>query len=128
MTYDYALIRVVPRVDREEFINVGVILACQNERTPGGYLAARIELDPARLRALDPTIDVSAIEAHLATIPAICAGAGPLGKFSRRERFDWLTAPRSALIQTSPVHTGRCTDAASAMEHLLATMVRVPGR
>jgi Protein of unknown function (DUF3037) len=128
ITYDYALIRVVPRVDREEFINVGVILACQNDATPGGYLAARIELDEARLRAVDPSIDLAAIEAYLATIPAICAGAGPLGKLSRRERFDWLTAPRSALIQTSPVHTGRCTDAAAAMEHLLATMVRLPHR
>jgi hypothetical protein len=128
ITYDYALIRVVPRVDREEFVNVGVILACQNDSTPGGYLAARIELDAARLRALDPDIDLPAIQAHLATIPAICTGAGPLGKLSRRERFDWLTAPRSALIQTSSVHTGRCSDAGSAMEHLLATMVRLRSR
>jgi Protein of unknown function (DUF3037) len=124
-TYDYAVIRVVPRVDREEFINVGVILACQDS----GLLEARIELNEARLLALDPTVDVAAIRAHLATIPQICAGgagAGALAALSRRERFDWLTAPRSALIQTSPVHTGRCSDALAVLEHLLQTMVRVP--
>ena len=124
-TYDYAVIRVVPRVDREEFINVGVIVACQDS----GFLEARIELDEARLRALDPTIDVATIRGHLDTIPAICAGgkaAGPLGALSRRERFDWLTAPRSALIQTSPVHTGRCADAGDVVEHLMQTMVRAP--
>jgi hypothetical protein len=124
-TYDYAVIRIVPRVDREEFINVGVIVACQDS----GFLEARFELDEARLRALDPTLDIETIRGHLATIPAICAGgkaAGPLGALSRRERFDWLTAPRSALIQTSPVHTGRCADAAGVLEHLMQKMVRAP--
>jgi len=124
-TYDYAVIRVVPRVDREEFVNVGVIVACQDS----GFLEARFELDEARLRALDPTLDIETIRGHLATIPAICAGgkaAGPLGALSRRERFDWLTAPRSALIQTSPVHTGRCADAAGVLEHLMQKMVRTP--
>jgi hypothetical protein len=122
-TYDYAVIRVVPRVDREEFINVGVIVACQDS----SLLEARIELDEARLLALDPTLDIDAIRAHLATIPLICAGgagAGALAALSRRERFDWLTAPRSALIQTSAVHTGRCSDALGVLEHLLQTMVR----
>ena len=126
-TYDYAVIRVVPRVDREEFINVGVIVACQD----AGFLEARIELDEARLRALDPDVDIVMIRGHLETIPAICAGgnaAGALGALSRRERFDWLTAPRSALIQTSPVHTGRCSDAADVIEHLLQTTVRTPRR
>ena len=72
---------------------------------------------------------MTAIRAHLATIPAICAGgeaAGPIGKLSRRERFDWLTAPRSTMIQTSPVHAGRCTDPIAAIEHLMRTMVRAP--
>jgi len=124
-TYDYAVIRVVPRVDREEFVNVGVIVACQES----GFLEARIELDEARLLALDPTIDIATIRGHLETIPTICAGgkaAGPLGAMSRRERFDWLTAPRSALIQTSPVHTGRCSEAAEVVDHLMRTMVRLP--
>jgi len=122
-TYDYAVIRVVPRVDREEFVNAGVILACQDT----GFLDARIEFDPARVLALDPSADLVMIAEHLAAIPAICAGgkrAGPLGALSRRERFDWLTAPRSALIQTSPVHTGRCADPAGALEALMQKMVR----
>ena len=111
VTYDYAVIRVVPRVDREEFVNVGVIVSCQKD----DRLEARIEIDEARLRALDPSIDVEAIRGHLAAIPAIAAGgdgAGPIGKLSRRERFDWLTAPRSTIIQTSRVHSGRCRDSA----------------
>ena len=122
-TYDYAVIRVVPRVEREEFLNAGVILACQD----ASFLDARIELDEARLLALDPSADIAMIERHLAAIPEICAGgkrAGPLGALSRRERFDWLTAPRSALIQTSPVHTGRCSDPAGALEALMRKMVR----
>ncbi len=121
--YDYAVIRVVPRVEREEFVNVGVIVACQD----AGLLEARIELDAARLLALDPTLDIDMIRGHLETIPAICAGgaaAGPLGALSRRQRFDWLTAPRSALIQTSPVHSGRCSSAAAVIDHLMQTMVR----
>jgi len=124
-TYDYAVIRVVPRVDRAEFVNAGIILACQDD----GVLAAHVELDEARLLALDPHVDLPTVHAHLAAIPAICAGgsaAGPLGALSRRERFDWLTAPRSSLIQTSPVHTGRCADSSAAIEHLMQAMVRAP--
>jgi len=122
-TYDYAVIRVVPRVERAEFVNVGIILWCQDET----FLEARIELDEGRLLALAPDLDIAAVRAHLATIPAICAGgdgAGPIGKLSRRERFDWLTAPRSTMIQTSPVHAGRCADPRAAIEHLLDRMVR----
>jgi hypothetical protein len=122
-TYDYAVIRVVPRVEREEFVNVGVIVACQDSE----FLGARIEIDEARLLALDPTVDLPTVREHLATIPAICAGgkaAGALASLSRRERFDWLTAPRSTLIQTSAVHTGRCADAEAVIEHLMRTMVR----
>ncbi|HXG68854.1 MAG TPA: DUF3037 domain-containing protein [Blastocatellia bacterium] len=124
-TYDYAIIRVVPRVEREEFVNVGVIVSCPAR----GFLEARIELDEQRLRALDPTLDVESIRAHLATIPAICAGgeqAGPIGQLSQRERFHWLTAPRSTIIQTSPAHTGCCKDPAAVLERLLETMVRPP--
>ena len=124
-SYDYAIVRVVPRVEREEFVNVGVIVSCAVK----DFLQARIELDEQRLRALDPAIDIEAIRMHLASIPAICAGGsqgGPIGRLSRRERFDWLVAPRSTIIQTSKVHTGRCTDPATLLEHLLNTMVRRP--
>jgi len=122
-TYDYAIVRVVPKVEREEFVNVGVIVSCSTT----GFLAARIELDERRLLALDSTLDVESIRAHLATIPTICAGgaqAGPIGQLSQRERFHWLVAPRSTIVQTSPVHTGRCTDPGAVLEHLLDTMVR----
>ncbi|GAA0722312.1 DUF3037 domain-containing protein [Dokdonella soli] len=123
--YDYALIRVVPRVERGEFVNAGVVLSCKR----GGFLEARIELDEARLRALDPALDLDTVRGHLAAFAAICAGgeaAGPIGKLPPRERFHWLTAPRSTMIQTSPTHTGRCPDPAVAIERLLDTMVRVP--
>ena len=122
-SYDYAVIRVVPRVDREEFINAGVVVSCPSK----GYLEARIELDEARLLALDPDIDVDAVRRHLASFAIICAGgpdAGPIGKLPKRERFDWLVAPRSTIIQTSAVHTGRCTDVGNTLERLLDTMVR----
>lgn len=122
-TYDYAVIRVVPRVEREEFVNVGAIVSCPAR----GFLEARIELDEARVRALDPAIDLEALRAHLAAIPAICAGgpsAGPIGRLPPRERFHWLVAPRSTMIQVSPAHSGRCDDPAQLLEHLLDTMVR----
>jgi hypothetical protein len=122
-TYDYAIIRVVPKVEREEFLNVGVIVSCPAR----GFLEARIELDERRLMALDSTLDVESIRAHLATIPAICRGgaqAGPISQLSQRERFHWLVAPRSTVIQTSPVHTGYCKDPTAVLEHLLDTMVR----
>lgn len=124
-TYDYAIIRVVPRVDREEFVNVGVIVSCPAR----GFLEARIALDEQRLKALDATLDFDSLRIHLATIPAICTGgkqAGPIGQRSQRERFHWLSAPRSTIIQPSPVHTGLCKDPTTALEHLLDTMVRPP--
>jgi DUF3037 family protein len=122
-TYDYAIIRVIPKVEREEFVNVGVIVSCPATR----FLEARIELDEQRLIALDSTLDVETIRAHLATIPAICSGgeqAGPIGQLSQRERFYWLVSPRSTIIQMSPVHTGSCKNPADVLEHLLDTMVR----
>jgi hypothetical protein len=109
-SYDYAVIRVVPRVERQEFVNAGVIVWCREK----DLLEARIELDESRARALDATL-------------VICAGgakAGPIGKLSKRERFDWLVAPRSTIIQTSAAHTGRCANVAGTLEHLLDTMVR----
>ncbi len=124
-TYDYAVIRVVPKVEREEFVNAGVIVSCPAR----DFLEARIELDEPRLLALDSSLDLEAVRTHLATIPAICAGgddAGPIGRLTQRERFHWLTAPRSTMIQTSPVHTGRCHDPEALLQHLLETTVRPP--
>ena len=121
--YDYAVIRVVPRVEREEFINVGVILSCEASR----YLEARIELDEARLRALAPDLDIESVRRHLQAVTAICRGGpgtGPIGQLPPRARFHWLTAKRSSILQTSPVHTGKCSDMDAIMEHLLRRMVR----
>ncbi len=123
-SFDYALIRVVPRVERGELINVGAIVACATRQ----YLGAELALDPARLRALDPTIDVAEIEGALASIPLIAAGdprGGAVAALPRGERFHWLVAPRSAVIQTSPVHTGLCDDPAVALEELVARLVRI---
>jgi hypothetical protein len=123
-SYDYAIVRVVPRVEREEFINAGVILSSQAL----DFLDARIDLDERRLLALDPGVDIETVRANLASIPLVCTGgaaAGPIGKLTPRERFHWLVAPRSTIIQTSAVHSGRCQDPAAALEHLLKTMVRV---
>lgn len=122
-TYDYAIIRVVPRVERGEMINVGVILSCPDV----WFLEARIEIDPERLRALDASLDIDAVRDILSTIPVICAGgaeAGPVGALPQRNRFHWLVSPRSTVVQTSPVHTGRTSDPAATLEHLLDTMVR----
>ena len=124
-TYDYAIIRVVPKVEREEFVNVGAIVSCPAK----DFLEACIELDERRLKALDATLDIESIRPHLVSITAICAGgeqAGPIGQLSQRERFHWLTAPRSTIIQTSPVHTGQTSDPGSVLEHLLDSAVRPP--
>lgn len=122
--FDYAIVRVVPRVERGECINVGVILFCRTRR----YLAAAVELDPARLAAFAPGLDPADLQPHLDSLVRIAAGgpeSGPIGALPQSERFHWLTSPRSTIIQPSPVHTGRCPDPAAALEHLLATMVRV---
>jgi len=122
--YEYAIIRVVPRVDREEFVNVGVIVSCAAR----DFLEARIEPDEQRLKALNPHLDMESIRTHLAAIPAICSGgpaAGEIGQMPLRRRFEWLTAPRSTIIQTSPVHTGYCQDPADVLESLLESMVRL---
>ncbi len=121
-SYDYALVRLVPNVEREEFINVGVILFCRTQR----FLAARIALNPTRLAALAPHFDIAKIQKHLDLIPHTCAGGqGPIGQLSQAERFHWLITPRSTVIQVSAVHTGLCLDPAATLEHLVQTMVRV---
>jgi hypothetical protein len=101
-------------------MNVGVIVSCPAK----GLLEARIELDEARLLAFAPHLDLDAVRAHLASIPRICVGDGPIGQLSPRERFHWLVAPRSTIIQTSRVHSGRCTDPEPVVERLLEKMVR----
>jgi hypothetical protein len=123
-TYDYAIIRVVPR-ERGEMVNVGVILSCPAL----DFLESAIEIDEATLLALDETLDLDAVRANLATIPVICRGgaeAGPIGALPQRHRFRWLVSPRSTMIQVSPVHTGRTSDPAAALAHLVAVMVRRP--
>ena len=125
--YDYAIVRVVPRVEREEFINVGVILSCQR----AGFLEAAIELDEARLLALDAHADLDTVRRHLRAIVAICAGlpeGGPIAQLPYRARFHWLTARRSSIIQTSPVHTGLCSgaEAGTALQTSMTRRVRRP--
>ena len=125
-TYDYALVRVVPRVERGEFVNVGAIVSSDAE----DFLEARFAVDEPRLKALDPRIDLAAVHAALAAIAAVCAGgdaAGPIGRMALRERFHWLVAPRSTMIQSSAVHTGRCRDLESAIESVLDRLVRPLG-
>ena len=120
--YDYAILRVVPRVEREEFVNAGVILFCLER----DFLAARVALDHDRLAALHEQADLGLIEEHLAAIPRICAGgpeAGPIGRLTQRERFHWLVAPRSTMVQVSPVHTGLTDDPARALDEVFRRMV-----
>lgn len=124
-TYDYAVIRVVPRVDRGEQVNVGVILSCPEQ----DFLDARIEVDETVVLALDPTVDLEAMRENLATIPRVCRGgadAGPIGELPSRGRFRWLVSPRSTIIQPSPVHTGRTSDPAACLEKLMERLVRRP--
>jgi hypothetical protein len=121
-SYDYAIVRVVPRVERGEFINAGVILFCRTRR----FLGARIAFDAGRLTAIAPHVDVHDVAQHLSAIPLVCAGgvgAGPIGALPQAERFHWLVAPRSAMIQTSPVHSGLCDEPAAALERLLEWLV-----
>ena len=123
--FEYALLRVVPRVERGEFINAGVVLYCQEAR----FLGARVHLDPERLRALDPRLDPETVLAHLEVACRVCAGgpqAGAVGLLPPVHRFGWLVAPRSTVVQPSPVHTGLAEDPEQAIEHLLRVMVCPP--
>jgi hypothetical protein len=116
-SFDYTVIRVVPRVERQEFINAGVVVFCLEKR----YLAGRVHLDEQRLKALWPEVDTEVVRAHLDAIPLICAGddgAGPIAKLSQRERFHWLSSPRSTIIQPSPVHTGVCDNTGDLLDRL----------
>ena len=123
--FEYALLRVVPRVERGEFINAGVVLHCSEVN----FLDARVYLDHGRLSALAPELDHASVLAHLEAARLVCSGerrAGPIGLLPRSQRFGWLVAPRSTVVQPSPVHTGFAADPEEALEHLLQTMVYPP--
>jgi hypothetical protein len=120
--FDYAIIRVVPRVERGERVNAGVILHCHAR----SYLVARIALDERRLLALAPDVDLALVRAHLDAIPRACAGEGPIGALPLRERWSWLVAPRSSIIQTSRPHVGLCDTPDAALDRLIDALVRIP--
>ena len=123
--FDYAVVRVVPRVDRGEFLNAGVILFCPTQ----SFLESKIELDRDRLRALAPSIDIATVESYLDAIPKVCAGggeAGSIGALPQRARFHWLVSPRSTVIQTSAVHSGVHHDLSAALNSLFEKLVRPP--
>ena len=121
--FQYALLRVVPRVERGELINAGVVLYCRAR----SFVTARTHLDEARLRALDPEVDVAAVRAVLRAAEAVCDGgaqAGPAAPEEAGRRFGWLVAPRSTVVQPGPVHTGLTTDPRAEAERLLDLLVR----
>jgi hypothetical protein len=116
-SFDYAVLRVVPRVERQEFMNAGVVVLCLEKR----YLAARIRLDRDRLKALWPEVDLELVGKHLDAVPRICEGdpaAGMIAQLSQRERFHWLVSPRSTMIQPSPVHSGLCESTDGLLDRL----------
>jgi hypothetical protein len=121
--FEYAVIRVVPHVEREEFLNVGIILYCSGQK----FLKALYELDETRLRVFCDKLDLNELKEHVSSFDKICRGgkdAGPIGKLSMPERFRWLTAERSTMLQSSKVHPGLCTDAAEMLERLFTQLVK----
>lgn len=121
--FEYAVIRIVPHVEREEFLNVGIILYCAGQK----FLKALYELDEIRLRVLCDKLDINEVKEHVSSFDTICRGgkdAGPIGKLPMPERFRWLTAERSTMLQTSKVHPGLCTDADEMLERLFTQLVR----
>jgi len=121
-SYDYAVLRVAPNVDREEFVNAGVVLHCAAH----GFLKCRVHVDERRLQALWPALELDVIRQHLEAFPKICAGdadAGPIARLSRRERFQFLVAPRSTMIQVSPVHSGMCDAPETALDEIFERLV-----
>ena len=121
-SFDYAVLRIVPRVEREEFVNAGVVLFCMT----GGFLGALVHLDEVRVRALWPEADLESLRDHLEAYPRICAGtpdSGPIGKLPKRERFQWLVSPRSTMLQVSPTHSGLCEDPEVSLQGLFNKLV-----
>jgi hypothetical protein len=126
-SFDYALLRLVPHVEREEFVNVGVILFCRTLR----FLSCRVHLDEGRLAALAPGLDSAAVRFQLDLTPLICAGgpaAGPIGALDQAERFRWLTSPRSTVLQVSPVHCGLSADPQATMDEIFQRLVVPPAQ
>ena len=124
-TYEWAVLRVVPRVERGEFVNVGVVVYCRSL----DYLGVTVTDDLGRATALAPDLDVDAVRQHLDAVVAVCEGAPEAGGSGRRppgDRFRWLVAPRSTVVQTSPVHTGMTDDPARDLADLVAQMVTCP--
>lgn len=124
-SFDYSIIRVVPRVDRGEQLNAGVLLYCLKK----DFLAAGLALDEARLSALWPGVDLELVRTHLSAIARVCAAdpeAGPVARLTQRERWHWLVAPRSTIIQMSPVHSGLSVDPGATLAHLVDRLVRCP--
>lgn len=125
--FQYAVLRVVPRVEREEFVNVGVIVFCRTRR----FLRARVALDPRRIRTMSPDVDLDAVREHLDARVRVAAGdpsAGPIAALPQSERFHWLVAPSSTMIQTSSVHSGLCDEPEALLERLFEQLVAVdPG-
>jgi hypothetical protein len=120
-SFDYATLRVVPRVERQEFLNIGVIVLCRENK----FLAAKVHIDEPRLRALYPAIDLEAVRLHAEAVVRIAEGdlaAGPIARLSQSERFHWLTSPRSTIIQPSPVHTGLCDETTELVARLYAQL------
>jgi hypothetical protein len=125
--FQYGVVRVVPRVERGEGFNAGVILLCRPRR----FLAARVHLDETLLATFAPDCDADAVRAHLEAIPRLCAGdpeAGPLAQLALPERFHWLVAPSSTVVQVPEVHTGLTSDPAATLEHLFRALVERPPR
>jgi Protein of unknown function (DUF3037) len=123
-SYDYALVRIIPSVERGECINVGVIVFCRTRR----FLSSLFSLNKGRLLSLSPNIDLTLVQEHLDHFALVCAGgpqSGAIGELSQSERFHWLVSPRSTIIQTSPVHSGLCKDPEVALHHLFNTMVQL---
>jgi len=124
--FQYAVLRLVPRVEREEFVNVGVIVFCRARR----FLRARVALDPRRIHALYPGIDLDAISEHLEARVRVAAGdadAGPVAQLPQSERFHWLVAPSSTVLQASSVHSGLCDDPEAVLDHLFTELVAPAG-
>ncbi len=121
--FEYAVVRIVPKVEREEFLNVGIILLCMSQK----FLSTNSKVDKSRLFSLCPSVDLDVVLRHMHAFNLICAGGpggGPIGLLSLPERFRWLTASRSTIIQTSNVHPGLCQDPQQMLDHLYSTLVK----